>query len=191
VKCIYIDPPYNTQSAFEHYDDKLEHSQWLSMMWPRLALLRELLAEDGSIWVQLDDNEAHYARVLLDEAFTRAGFVADISWQKSYAVKAHAEFFSTSTEHILVFCKSRPRFKPNKLNRTDVQKARFSNPDNDLRGDWQSITFTISLVSGARGRQFAKRVRRQISMKCDRHEAGHFFPRRDVAGQEARMYSSN
>ena len=60
IKCIFIDPPYNTQSAFEHYDDKLEHSQWLSMMYPRLVLLRDLLAEDGSIWVTLDDNEAHY-----------------------------------------------------------------------------------------------------------------------------------
>lgn len=64
VKCIFIDPPYNTQSAFEHYDDKLEHSQWLSMMYPRLVLLRELLAENGSIWVTLDDNEAHYFKVL-------------------------------------------------------------------------------------------------------------------------------
>ncbi len=67
VKCIFIDPPYNTQSAFEHYDDKLEHSQWLSMMYPRLVLLRELLAEDGSIWVTIDDNEAHYLKVLMDE----------------------------------------------------------------------------------------------------------------------------
>ncbi len=156
VKCIYIDPPYNTQSAFEHYDDKLEHSQWLSMMWPRLVLLRELLAEDGSIWLQLDDNEAHYARVLLDEVFGRRHFVADVTWQKSYAVKAHAEFFSTSTEHLLVFCKDRLKFRPNKLRRTATQKARFTKPDNDPRGPWQSITFTISLVSGARGRQFAK-----------------------------------
>jgi adenine-specific DNA-methyltransferase len=67
VKCIYIDPPYNTQSAFEHYDDKLEHSQWLSMMQPRLVLLRDLLAEDGSIWITIDDNEAHYLKVLMDE----------------------------------------------------------------------------------------------------------------------------
>ena len=65
VKCIFIDPPYNTQSAFEHYDDKLEHSQWLSMMYPRLVLLRDLLSKDGSIWVTIDDNEAHYLKVLL------------------------------------------------------------------------------------------------------------------------------
>ncbi|HNI77460.1 MAG TPA: site-specific DNA-methyltransferase, partial [Giesbergeria sp.] len=71
VKCIFIDPPYNTQSAFEHYDDNLEHSQWLSMMLPRLQLLRELLSEDGSIWVTIDDNEGHYLKVLMDEVFGR------------------------------------------------------------------------------------------------------------------------
>src|SRR5690554_5402712 len=69
VKCIYIDPPYNTKSAFEHYDDNLEHSKWLAMMWPRLELLRELLAENGSIWVSIDDNEGHYLKVLMDEVF--------------------------------------------------------------------------------------------------------------------------
>ena len=82
VKCIFIDPPYNTQSAFEHYDDKLEHSQWLSMMYPRLVLLRELLAEDGSIWVTLDDREAHYFKVMMDEVFGRNNFVANVVWQK-------------------------------------------------------------------------------------------------------------
>lgn len=82
VKCIYIDPPYNTQSAFEHYDDKLEHSQWLSLMYPRLVLLRELLAEEGSIWVSIDDNEGHYLKVVMDEVFGRGNFVANIIWQK-------------------------------------------------------------------------------------------------------------
>ena len=82
VKCIYIDPPYNSQSAFEHYDDKLEHSQWLSMMYPRLVLLRELLAEDGSIWVSIDDREGHYLKVLLDEVFGRANFTTSFIWQK-------------------------------------------------------------------------------------------------------------
>ena len=71
VKCVYIDPPYNTRSAFEHYDDSLEHSQWLAMMWPRLELLRELLTEDGSIWVSIDDHEGHYLKVIMDEIFGR------------------------------------------------------------------------------------------------------------------------
>ena len=79
VKCIYIDPPYNTRSAFEHYDDNLEHSQWLSLIYPRLELLRDLLAEDGSIWVSIDDNEAHYLKVVGDEIFGRSNFVLDVA----------------------------------------------------------------------------------------------------------------
>ena len=96
VKCIYIDPPYNTRSAFEHYDDNLEHSQWLAMMYPCLELLHKLLSESGSIWMQLDDNEAHYAKVVMDEVIGRRNFVADITWQKSYAVRSNAEFFGSS-----------------------------------------------------------------------------------------------
>jgi len=156
VKCIYIDPPYNTGSAFEHYDDNLEHSQWLSMMWPRLELLRELLSDDGSIWIQLDDRESHYAKVILDEIFGRRNFVANVVWKKTYAVKTNAEFISTSTEHVMWYTKNRKSFSPNKFQRNDDQKSRFKNPDNDPRGPWQSITFTISLLSGARGKQFAK-----------------------------------
>lgn len=90
VKCIFIDPPYNTQSAFEHYDDNLEHAQWLSMMYPRMVLLRELLSEDGSIWVTLDDNEAHYFKVMCDEIFGRANFVANVVWQKAYGPRSNA-----------------------------------------------------------------------------------------------------
>jgi len=82
VKCIYIDPPYNTRSAFEHYDDNLEHSQWLAMIYPRLVLLRELLAEDGSIWVSIDDNEGHYLKVVMDEVFGRRNFVTTFIWKK-------------------------------------------------------------------------------------------------------------
>ncbi len=85
VKCIYIDPPYNTGSAFAHYDDGLEHSLWLTMMRDRLEMLRRLLAEDGSIWITLDDNEAHYAKVLCDEVFGRSNFVANVVWEKKYA----------------------------------------------------------------------------------------------------------
>jgi adenine-specific DNA-methyltransferase len=82
VKCIYIDPPYNTRSAFEHYDDNLEHAQWLAMIYPRLVLLRELLAEDGSIWVSIDDNEGHYLKVLMDEVFGRRNFITNVIWRK-------------------------------------------------------------------------------------------------------------
>ncbi len=91
VKCIYIDPPYNTRSAFEHYDDNLEHTQWLAMMWPRLELLRDLLAEDGSIWVSIDDNEGHYLKVMMDEVFGRKNYLANVIWQKKYARQNDAE----------------------------------------------------------------------------------------------------
>lgn len=106
VKCIFIDPPYNTQSAFEHYDDKLEHSQWLSMMHPRLVLLRELLAEDGSIWVTIDDNEAHYLKVLMDEVFGRKNFVTNVVWEKSDSPKMDSRYFSSRHDHVLVYAKT-------------------------------------------------------------------------------------
>ena len=91
VKCIFIDPPYNTKSAFEHYDDNLEHSQWLTMMLPRLELLRELLSEDGIIWVTIDDNEGHYLKVMMDEVFGRENFMAKVVWQKKYAKQRDRE----------------------------------------------------------------------------------------------------
>ncbi len=156
VQCVYIDPPYNTGSAFAQYEDGLEHSIWLSLIRDRIEILRRLLTDHGSFWVQLDDNEAHYCRVLLDEIFGRSNFVANIVWNKSYAVRSNAQFFSTAHEHILVYCKDRSKFAPNKFGRTGKQEARYDNPDNDPRGPWQSVTMTISLVGGARGRQFAK-----------------------------------
>ena len=124
VKCIFIDPPYNTQSAFEHYDDKLEHSQWLSMMYPRIVLLRELLAEEGSIWVTIDDNEAHYLKVLMDEIFGRKNFVANVIWQKAYSERMDSTAFSSSHDHILCYQKT-PSFKANRISK-DVNEAQFS-----------------------------------------------------------------
>jgi len=110
VKCVFIDPPYNTQSAFEHYDDKLEHSQWLSMMVPRLQLLRELLAEDGSIWVTIDDNEAHYLKVLMDEVFGRKNFLTSFIWKKSYGGGSKAKWFVGLHEHVLCYAKNIVQF---------------------------------------------------------------------------------
>ncbi len=106
IKCIFIDPPYNTQSAFAHYDDKLEHSQWLSMMLPRLELLRDLLSEDGSIWVTIDDNEAHYLKVLMDEVFGRGNFLTSFIWQKSYGGGAKARYFVGLHEYIHCYAKN-------------------------------------------------------------------------------------
>ena len=94
VKCIFIDPPYNTRSAFDHYDDSVEHTKWLSLMWPRLELLRDLLSEDGSIWGSIDDNEGHYLKVVMDEVFGRSNFIANVLWQKVFSPKNTAKHFS-------------------------------------------------------------------------------------------------
>jgi adenine-specific DNA-methyltransferase len=143
VKCIYIDPPYNTQSAFEHYDDKLEHSQWLSMMYPRLVLLRELLAEDGSIWVSLDDREAHYFKVMMDEIFGRGNFIANVVWQKKYAGANDSTYLSDVHDHVMVFAKQKTKWKPNLLERSEELNAKYSNPDNDPRGAWNSTNLSV------------------------------------------------
>lgn len=156
VRCIYIDPPYNTGSAFAQYEDGLEHSIWLGLIRERLVLLRNLLAADGSCWIQLDDNEAQYCKVLADEIFGRDNFIANVVWNKSYAVRSNAQFFSSAHEHILVYAKDRTQLRLNQFGRSAKQTERYSNPDDDPRGPWQSVTMTISLVGGARGRQYAK-----------------------------------
>lgn len=135
VKCIYIDPPYNTRSAFEHYDDNLEHSQWLSMMAPRLELLRELLAEDGSIWVSIDDNEGHYLKVLMDEVFGRGNFVTTVIWEKADSPRNSARQFSSDHDYIFVYSKNAD-WQPKRLPRSEESDAIYSNPDNDERGPW-------------------------------------------------------
>lgn len=138
VKCIFIDPPYNTKSAFEHYDDNLEHSQWLSMMYPRLVLLRELLAEDGSIWVTIDDNEGHYLKVLMDEVFGRDRFIASFVWEHDKGGRGDADV-SSSHDYILAYSINRNLWaaKRNLIVRTPTQLGRFRNPDDDPRGPWR------------------------------------------------------
>ena len=150
VKCIYIDPPYNTRSAFEHYDDNLEHSTWLQMMYPRLELLRDLLREDGSIWVSIDDNEAHYLKVIMDEVFGRKNFVADVAWQKRTSPANDAKYFSNDYDNLLVYAKSKSSWQLNRLERTEAQDAYYKNPDNDPRGPWNSITYTGNKTKGER-----------------------------------------
>jgi adenine-specific DNA-methyltransferase len=138
VKCIFIDPPYNTRSAFEHYDDNLEHTQWLAMIYPRLELLRDLLRDDGSIWVTMDDNEAHYLKVLMDEIFGRKNFVANVIWQKRFSPNSTAQYISDSHDHILVYARTKASWKRNLLPRDESQNASYKNPDNDPRGPWTS-----------------------------------------------------
>jgi adenine-specific DNA-methyltransferase len=140
VKCIYIDPPYNTGSAFEHYDDNLEHSTWLSMMYPRLELLRELLAEDGSIWVTIDDNEGHYLKVIMDEIFGRKNFIASVVWQSRYS-RSNDASLSLSHNFINVYSRNPEKWKTtrNRLPRSEKQAQQYKNPDNDSRGAWRAI----------------------------------------------------
>lgn len=141
IRCIYIDPPYNTGSAFEHYDDGVEHSLWLSLMRDRLEILRKLLREDGAIWVNIDDNEAHYLKVLLDEVFGRTSFVANVLWQKRTSPDARIQL-GAAHDHILVYAKNNASVCFHKLTLSADQESQAKNPDNDPRGPWTSADFT-------------------------------------------------
>ncbi len=141
VKCIFIDPPYNTRSAFEHYDDNLEHTQWLALMYPRLDLLRELLTEHGTIWVTIDDNEAHYLKIVMDEVFGRKNFVANVLWQKRTSPDARIRL-GAAHDHLLVFAKDRDAALLNRLKVTQGKGSSYKNPDKDPRGAWASTDFT-------------------------------------------------
>jgi adenine-specific DNA-methyltransferase len=141
VKCIYIDPPYNTRSAFEHYDDKLEHTQWLSVIWPRLEILRDLLSEDGSIWVSIDDHEGHYLKVLMDEVFGRSRFVANVVWQKRTSRENRAAIGSAH-DHILLYAIAGDLRWKETRNLLPDSESGYSNPDSDSRGRWRSVPFS-------------------------------------------------
>ena len=147
VKCIFIDPPYNTRKDFEHYQDNLEHTQWLEMMYPRLELLRKLLADNGSIWTIIDDDEGHYLKVLMDEIFGRKNFVANVVWQKKHTRANDARWFSDNHDHILVYAKTKEKWVINLLPRTELQDKGFSNPDNDPRGAWASQPIQVKTPS--------------------------------------------
>lgn len=157
VDCIFIDPPYNTGNEGWAYndnvnspmikewlaanpiglDDGLRHDKWLSMMWPRLRLLHELLADDGSFWITLDENEIHHARTILDELFGNGNFVDTVIWHKNYAPKATVQYFSSDHDYLLVYAKNIQNWKPNLLKRTEDQDEVYKNLDNDPRGRWR------------------------------------------------------
>lgn len=155
VKCIYIDPPYNTRSAFEHYDDNMEHAKWLAMMWPRLELLRNLLAENGSIWVSIDDNESHYLKIIMDELFGRRNFIANFVWQKKYTRANDAQFVSDNHDHLIAFAKNVDRASFNGLGRGEKQNRAYKNPDNDPRGAWKATP--LHAKSGSSSNQYEYR----------------------------------
>lgn len=144
VKCIYIDPPYNIGAAFEHYDDNLEHSLWLTLIRPRLEILWNLLhRKEGSIWISIDDNEQAYMRVLCDELFGRHNFVAQIVWQKRYS-RENREAIGDVHEYILVYAKSKEIFKTmrNLVPMSEEQAKVYKNPNNDPKGRWRTIPIT-------------------------------------------------
>jgi adenine-specific DNA-methyltransferase len=134
VKCVFIDPPYNTGSAFEHYDDGLEHSIWLGLMRDRLEIIRRLLADDGSLWITIDDNEGHYLKVLCDEVFGRRCFIADVAWRTSDNSNNNVTTFSLDHNSILVYGRTED-WVPNFLDDPEKRKH-FKNPDNDPKGAW-------------------------------------------------------
>lgn len=142
VKCVFIDPPYNTGSAFTHYDDGLEHSIWLGLMRDRLEIIRRLLSDDGSLWITIDDNEAHYLKVLCDEVFGRGDFVANVVWQKKYSPGNNQKGISSDLDHVLVFARDSQKWAWNLLPRSEKQDAAYRNPDNDPRGLWKASDLT-------------------------------------------------
>ncbi len=133
IKCIYIDPPYNTGSAFEHYDDGVEHSLWLSLMRDRLEVLRRLLAEDGSIWVNLDDNEGHYCKVMMDEVFGRDNFLGTVIWEKSDSPRMDAEYFSSRHDYIFAFARNKASVQFNRLPEDDEPPKHYDKTDEQGR----------------------------------------------------------
>ena len=147
IKCIYIDPPYNTGSAFKQYDDNLENSIWLSLIKPRLEILSNLLANDGSIWISIDDDEHAYLKVLCDEVFGRLNFINNVVWEKKYSPQNDAKWLSDSHDFIMVYAKNKKMWRPNLLPRTDEMNSRYKNPDNDPRGVWKTSDLSVKRVT--------------------------------------------
>ena len=166
VKMIYIDPPYNTGHDFVYKDnfgnsvDNYKeqaglagqsnadtsgryHSDWCSMMYPRLRLARELLTDDGVIFISIDDNEDRNLRILCDEVFGEANFVSQLIWERAYSPKNDAKYVSNSHDYVLVYAKSIERFVIGRLPRTDEANARYKNPDNDPRGVWKPSDLSV------------------------------------------------
>ena len=178
VRCAFIDPPYNTGAAFRHYDDGVEHSTWLSLMRDRIECIRELLTIDGSLWISIDDNEAHYLKVVCDEVFGRSNFVATVIWQKNHARNNSAKFLATDHDFILVFARDLASWRRNTVDRTAASDADFWNPDEDSRGEWRRSDLTAAKpygdgkfeVTGPHGDRFAPRENRWWSLSRESFE---------------------
>lgn len=155
VKCVFIDPPYNTGSAFEHYDDGLEHSIWLGLMRDRLEIIRRLLSQDGSLWITIDDNEAHYLKVLCDEVFGRFNFVANAVWQKKYTIANDAKWLSENHDHVLVYAANKENWRPYRLERSADMDARYRNPDNHPKGPWKATPLYAKRTGSEKEQKFS------------------------------------
>lgn len=149
VKLIYIDPPYNTGNDDFGYNDRFNHSAWLTFMKNRLEVARELLSKDGSLWINIDDDEGHYLKVLADEVFKRENFVANVVWEKKYSPQNDARWFSDMHDHIFVYAKNKETWRPNLLPRTEEMNSRYTNTDDDPRGPWKSSDLSVKTYSEA------------------------------------------
>lgn len=157
VKCVFIDPPYNTGNAFTHYDDGLEHSIWLGLMRDRLEIIHRLLSDDGSLWITIDDNEAHYLKVVCDEIFGRKNFISTIAWEKDQA-RHNDAVISGAHDHILAYSKDFSIWKKtrNLLPREESGNVRYKNPDNDPRGPWLQGACSTAKSGTEKNRYFVK-----------------------------------
>jgi adenine-specific DNA-methyltransferase len=149
VRCIYIDPPYNNQESYTHYEDALPHAEWLAEVVPRLSSLWRLLSEDGSLWVSIDDRELHYLKVKLDEICGRSNFVTTIVWEHRVS-RENRRVFSCNHEYILVYAKNPKAFHRSRtaLPFDETVARRFKNPDADPRGPWQSVSLNVQAGHG-------------------------------------------
>ena len=144
VRVIYIDPPYNNGSSFVYNDRFAElHNEWLSMMFPRLLISREILCEEGAIFVSIDDNEVHNLRMLMNEIFGEENFIATIIWEKKSSPQNDARWFSDNHDYILVYARNKKKWRPRLLPRTEETDSRYKNPDGDPRGVWTSSDLTV------------------------------------------------
>jgi adenine-specific DNA-methyltransferase len=162
VKCVFIDPPYNTGSAFTHYDDGLEHSIWLGLMRDRLEIIRNLLSDDGSLWITIDDNEAHYLKVLCDEVFGRSNFVANAVWQKKYTVSNDSKWLAETHDHVLIYALNKEMWRPNRLGRTAEMDSRYRNPDNHPKGPWKATPIYAKRTGSEKEQAFQFRFKNGV-----------------------------
>ncbi len=143
IQTIYCDPPYNKGKDTFGYNDRFNHSTWLTFLKNRLEVCKEFLNPNGTIWVNLDDTENHYAKVLMDEIFGRENFIANVVWEKKYSPQNDAKFFSDNHDHILVYAKDKNLAQFKGLERTEDANKRYKNPDNDKRGPWKSGDLSV------------------------------------------------